>query len=204
MARHAYRLGRRAEAAEETRRRIVEASFALHTERGIVATSMKQIAQRAGVSVGTVYHHFPTYDDAILACGQHVAERVPPPDPGIFEGLASTTERVRRLAAEVFGYYERLPALERVRCDQHLLPVLRRFVEFEEEHRATLVREALRPSGIAEERRVRLVAALLDMAVYHGLVRTGFTTGEAAEEIARVVLASLAAGTGPPPDGVRA
>ena len=58
-----YTLGRRGEAAEETRRRIVEATFALHAEQGVAATTMTQIAERAGVSVGTVYHHFATYDD---------------------------------------------------------------------------------------------------------------------------------------------
>ena len=66
-ARRPYRLGRRAETSEETRQRLVEATFRLHGERGIAETSMKDIAERAGVSVGTVYHHFPSYADAITA-----------------------------------------------------------------------------------------------------------------------------------------
>jgi AcrR family transcriptional regulator len=53
-----YRLGRRAESAEETLRRIVRATYTLHCEQGVAATTMKQIARRADVSVGTVYHHF--------------------------------------------------------------------------------------------------------------------------------------------------
>ena len=59
-----YDLGRRAAAAEQTRRRIVDATVALHAEQGIVATTYKDIAQRADVGVGTVYNHFPTVDDA--------------------------------------------------------------------------------------------------------------------------------------------
>ncbi|HEY0437700.1 MAG TPA: helix-turn-helix domain-containing protein, partial [Phenylobacterium sp.] len=62
-----YRQSKRGDTAEETRRRIVDACFELHREQGMVATTMKQIAERAGVSVGSVYHHFPTYDDAIRA-----------------------------------------------------------------------------------------------------------------------------------------
>jgi len=68
MGRRSYRLKQRAESAEETRRRLVEATFALHGEQGIAATTMKQIAERAGVGVGTVYHHFPTIEDTVAAC----------------------------------------------------------------------------------------------------------------------------------------
>ena len=74
-----YQLGRRAESAEETRRRLVQATFELHSEQGIAATSMKQIADRAGVGVGTVYHHFATLDDTVMACGQMVMATYPPP-----------------------------------------------------------------------------------------------------------------------------
>ena len=47
--RRPYRLKQRAETADETRRRLVQATFALHSEQGIAATTMKQIADRAGV-----------------------------------------------------------------------------------------------------------------------------------------------------------
>ena len=40
MSPRRYRLERRAETAAETRRRLVEATFALHAERGISATTM--------------------------------------------------------------------------------------------------------------------------------------------------------------------
>ena len=62
-----YRQGKRSKTANDTRQRIVQATFDLHNEQGIASTSMKEIAARAGVSVGSVYHHFPTNDDAINA-----------------------------------------------------------------------------------------------------------------------------------------
>ena len=186
-----YRQGRRGEAAEETRRRIVEATFALHGEQGIAATSMKQIASRAGVSIGAVYHHFPTYDDAIRACGAYSDETVPPPSNAIFAGLNTADERVERVASEVFGWFERMPAFEHVRCDQDRLPVLRPFVEGEEQNRVALMRDALQPLSI-EEDQVRTAAALLDIAVYRALSRAGLNTTDAASRIANVILSWLA------------
>jgi AcrR family transcriptional regulator len=189
-ARRSYRLGRRGEAAEETRRRIVEATFALHNEQGVVATSMKQIAERAGVSIGTVYHHFPTYEDAIRACGSHAEQIGRAPDPAALLAIPDRAARVRRLTAEVFGFYERLPGYARVRADQDQVPLVRAFVRAEEENRAAMVRAAVGPD-LPPEDRVQVIAAILDVAVYQALVRAGFTTPGAAAEVAEIILASL-------------
>src|SRR3712207_415308 len=135
MSRRTYVQKKRGEAADATRRRIVEATFALHEEQGVAATTMKQIAERAGVSVGSVYHHFPTYDDAIGACGQLGLERRPPPDSAIFDGATSTGERIARLASALFQHYARMPNLERVRAEQHVSPVLAAFMAEEARHR---------------------------------------------------------------------
>lgn len=50
-----YRSEARAEAAERTRRRILEAGKFLFSRKGIDATTIAQIAERAGVSEPTVY-----------------------------------------------------------------------------------------------------------------------------------------------------
>ena len=50
MSPRRYTLGRRALTAEETRRRIVEATYQLHDEKGIAATSLRDIARRAALS----------------------------------------------------------------------------------------------------------------------------------------------------------
>jgi AcrR family transcriptional regulator len=183
--RRAYRLGRRAEAADETRRRIVEATARLHAERGIADTSMKDIAERAGVSVGTVYHHFPTYPDAIAACGAYTDERVPAPTEAIFEGAESRAERVARLADALFDYYEHVPALASVRRDWHLAETLEQAVEQEAENRLTLAARAI--GARKRDRQTALVAALLDLDVYRALRRQGFSTSRAAARIAALV-----------------
>ena len=192
MSPRRYRLDRRAEAAEQTRRRIVEATWQLHNEQGIHATSMPQIAARAGVSVGTVYHHFPSYEDACSACARHTADTQPLPTVRIFAGLQGLDERVRRLAQEVFGFYRRLPAYERVRSERWGMPPIAAYAEREENNRLALTSEALRPFGIGP-RLTRTCSALLDVAIYGALTRAGMSAGEAAEAVAEFILARLAA-----------
>lgn len=186
-----YRLGRRAETSQETRQRLVEATFQLHAERGIADTSMKDIAARAGVSVGTVYHHFPSYADAIVACGAYTTEHAPAPTGAIFEGAASRRERIERLARALFDYYERVPALESVRRDRHLTRALDEFAREEARSRRRLAAQAAGPGGPAT-----LVAALLDIDVYRSLRREGFGTADAAERVAALLNTALDAAPG--------
>ena len=183
-----YRLGRRAESAEETLRRIVRATYTLHCEQGVAATTMKQIARRADVSVGTVYHHFPTYEDVVRACGRHVHELTRPPTLAIFASLRFLPGRIERLTSELFAYYERSPMFERVRCDQDKVPLLAQSVARQESDLAALVREALQPVG-APRRLVRMTRALTRFAVYRSLTEQGLSTRDAAAEIAEVILA---------------
>jgi AcrR family transcriptional regulator len=184
--RRPYRLGRRAEASGETRRRLVEATFALHSERGIADTSMTDIAERAGVSVGTVYHHFPSYADAIVACGAYTAEHAPLPTEKVLEGAASREARVQRLVEALFDHYERVPALESVRRDRHLSPALDAFAREELRNRRKLAARAVGAGGP-----VALVAALVDIDVYRSLRREGFGTSDAARQVAALVNLSL-------------
>jgi AcrR family transcriptional regulator len=189
--RRGYRLGRRAETTGETRRRLVEATFELHAERGIAETSMTDIAERAGVSVGTVYHHFPRYADAIAACGAYTVEHAPAPTAAVFEGAASRGERLERLAGALFDYYERVPALESVRRDRQLTRELDEFAREEARNRRKLAAQAAGPGGPAA-----LVAALVDIDVYRSLRREGFGTAEAAARIASLLNHMLDAAPG--------
>jgi len=189
MKRRRYRLGRRAEAAEETRRRIVEATFALHGEQGIAETSMKQIAARAEVSIGSVYHHFPTYEDAVSACAAHARATFPMPAPEEVSGRTLEI-RVNRLTRAVFAYYCDLPVIERVRCDARALPPLADYLNELRKRLYALSAVALGPD-LESPSRVRTVASLLDFAVHASLARDGLTTDEAADEIATVILGWL-------------
>lgn len=182
-----YRQTKRGEAAEETRRRIVQATFDLHAEQGIAATTMKQIAERAGVSVGTVYHHFPTLDDAIGACGAFALSHSPFPTDAIFEGAATRAECVRRLAQAAFATFAGVKAFGSVLADQDKLPVLRGFVAEEQAVRRALAALAVGREGPESE----TLAALVDFGVYDAFRRLGLAPEVAADRAAEVANAWL-------------
>jgi AcrR family transcriptional regulator len=50
-----------------TRERIVHTAYELFTHRGIRAVGMDEVIARAGVAKATLYRHFPTKDDLVLA-----------------------------------------------------------------------------------------------------------------------------------------
>jgi AcrR family transcriptional regulator len=49
----------REEKSERSRRAVLDASLRLFAQQGYRATTMREIADAAGVSTGNVYHHFP-------------------------------------------------------------------------------------------------------------------------------------------------
>src|ERR687889_410874 len=101
-------MDKRRAAVEETRQRILEATLTLHSEKGIFGTSWQDIAERADVSVGTVYKHFPSLDELVPACGEQIYAITRPPSledaPEIFAEANSLDERLQRLIDELFGF----------------------------------------------------------------------------------------------------
>jgi AcrR family transcriptional regulator len=62
---------------EERRRVIVEAAMALFSQKGFRGTTTKEIAEAAGCSEATIFHHFATKDElysAILEAKSRIAE----------------------------------------------------------------------------------------------------------------------------------
>jgi AcrR family transcriptional regulator len=100
-----YELKQRAQRQADTRRRILEATVALHAERGLVATQVTDIAQRAGVDRVTVYRHFPDPASLFKACAAHYYQAHPPPDPTAWAAIADPEARLRHGLGEVYGYW---------------------------------------------------------------------------------------------------
>lgn len=61
-----YRLLKRAQSAEQTRRRIIEAAREVLTEPGAGAASLEEVAKRAGVTRATVYAKFANKRELLL------------------------------------------------------------------------------------------------------------------------------------------
>ncbi|MEZ5831861.1 MAG: helix-turn-helix domain-containing protein [Dongiaceae bacterium] len=189
MKRRPYELKRRAESADETRRRLVQATFALHSEQGIAATTMKQIAERAGVGVGTVYHHFSTLDETVMACGQMVMATYPPPTEAVLAGAVTMKDRLFRLARAIFTHLDQI-VFDRVREDLERIPAMSHVVKQEAQNRIELMRTALAPFAIDRDL-IRVSAALLDIGVYRSLQRAGLSLDQAADAIADLIQARL-------------
>jgi TetR/AcrR family transcriptional repressor of bet genes len=62
--------------AEERRRTLAEAVFAVIEERGLEAVSLRDVAAQAGVSMGQVQHWFRTKDAMLLFALGHMRDRV--------------------------------------------------------------------------------------------------------------------------------
>jgi len=56
-----------AEAGHSARERILDASYELFSRRGIGAVGVNEVIERAGVATATLYRHFPTKDQLVLA-----------------------------------------------------------------------------------------------------------------------------------------
>jgi AcrR family transcriptional regulator len=102
-----YELKKRAEKQEETRKRIVDALVELHGEVGPANTTIKAVAERAGVQRLTVYRHFPDEQSMFQACSAQFEEQNPAPDPVPWLEIGDPVERLRQALTELYAYYER-------------------------------------------------------------------------------------------------
>jgi AcrR family transcriptional regulator len=106
-----YRMRRRAESQQETRRRITESAVALHGSIGPSQTSLSAVAAHAGVRRSTLYRHFA--DEAALfdACSVHWAAANPLPDLGTWAAVVDVDERLSRALGELYSFYAKNEAM---------------------------------------------------------------------------------------------
>src|SRR5438128_11217741 len=196
MSPRKYDMSKRSAAAEETRRRIVDATRELHNEQGIDATSWDDIARRAGVGVGTVYRHFPTLDELVPACGQValgvIAMPEPNATPALFQGADDASERMRRLVAEVFAMYERGAAdLQTALRDVDVHPMVRQAASDLDAALAALVAAALEPLD-ADDADRRVARAMIDLGTWRALRDQGLGADEAVAAVAEMLARRMA------------
>ena len=161
-----YTLKRRAEQQEETRRRIVEAIVELHRTIGPAQTTIKAIAEKAGVERLTVYRHFP--DDVALfkACAEHWSAGHPPPDLAAWVEIIDPAERLRHALTEVYAYYAETEAmLSNVLRDADLLPVLENQIAGYQQF-LTIAQSILAQGWDAGDQREPLISAALGLALH--------------------------------------
>ncbi len=93
-------------ATAPTRERLMDAAFELIREGGYAGASVGAIAERAGLSAGALYRHFPSKVDLVCALFQRVADQQ--------LGL------MRHAGDEAGGWLDRLDAVLRTYAQQSL------------------------------------------------------------------------------------
>jgi AcrR family transcriptional regulator len=148
----------RAEQARQTRRRIVAAAREAFVEHGFDGTTMPMVAQRAGVSVETIYKNFRSkgglarvvVDTAIAGDDEPIAMPDRPAAKAIGDA-SSGKGMLQRYAHHAREIYDRLGPLVSVllvaRAGGPQLHELRRESDAQRLHAATLLTTSLRKAG---------------------------------------------------------
>jgi AcrR family transcriptional regulator len=100
-----YEKRRRAESEAATKRRITEAAVDLHGTIGPKRTTIKALAEAAGVQRATVYRHFPDLESLFDACSAHWFSLNPAPDAAAWAEISNPDERLRRGLADLYDWY---------------------------------------------------------------------------------------------------
>jgi AcrR family transcriptional regulator len=186
-----YRSELRAEQAEETRRRILDAALRVMTT-GVARLSVPAVAREAGVSVPTVYRHFGTKAELLGEMYPHAARRAGldgVPDP-------ATVGDVRGAVRAVI---ERLDALDDVARAAYASPIADEVRHATMPTRFKRIRrlgESIEPplSGAVLDRITRLLVVLISQST----LRTwrdhlGVSSDQAAEDVDWILRAAIAA-----------
>ena len=118
---------------ERTRQAIEDAAYELFLEQGYSATSMRQIANQAGIALGGIYNHFKGKDDIFEAIivDKHPYRKLL---PAILEAEGSTVDEFVHSAMRII--------MDELGDDPHYVNLmLIEIVEFKGKHGATLLKE---------------------------------------------------------------
>jgi AcrR family transcriptional regulator len=175
-----YRSQARSEAAERTRRRVLDAGRFLFSRKGIDGTTIAQVAERAGVSVPTVYSLVRS-KSGLLQALMHEAlfgERFQQAQQAL-EGVADPVARIGLTARVARAIYEgetaELSVLIKasafsteLRKSQQSFESLRR--KMQHERVEALYRSGRARPGLSQEDAATLLWMYTSREVYHKLV----------------------------------
>jgi AcrR family transcriptional regulator len=187
-----YRMKRRAELEELTRRRITESAVALHGTVGPARTSISALAEHAGVRRSTVYRHFPDEASLFAACSAHWVAENPVPDIGAWAAIEDPDARLRAALDALYPYYRRTAAMmENLIRDEPVSEIVREnfagYRQYLAAARDALVR-GRRSRGRARAREGAAIGHALAFATWRSLaIDEGLDDGQAAALMVRLV-----------------
>lgn len=184
-----YEMKARAEAQEATRAKIAAAAAALHEEQGIAATTIAEIARRAGVQRLTVYNHFPDLDTLLPACTAHWMAAHPLPDLDAVFAIEDAEERVRAALTALYAWYRDGATMQRrVLGERSSVPELETWLACSRDVTMAELAAGL-AAGLPGPHTPALVALATDFWTWDRLQREGLADDEAA-----ALMAGVAAG----------
>jgi AcrR family transcriptional regulator len=202
-----YQSQARTEAAERTRRRVLDAGRFLFSRRGIDATTIAQIAERAGVSVPTVYSVVKSKAGLINALvadalfGDRAKEAL-----RRLEGVADPVERIALSAHVARAVYESESAelnnlmkasafSPELRKSQQSFEVLRR--EMQQERIDALFKSGRARKGLTRDEAATILWLYTAREQYHKLVHeSGWTPDRYQAWLEQTLVESLTDGRG--------
>jgi AcrR family transcriptional regulator len=177
-----YDSSRRKQAAERTRRDILQAALKLHWE-GI--TEFEPLAHEAGCSVATVRKHFPTREALFRNCTRVFAETLTLPDLAELGGIADAEQRIAASVAELCRIHEAMFGYAWLSAQQRKDSPTLDAQMAAYEGMADAVAAMVTPPGSA---RAALIRGLLDFLTYRALRQSGRLSGqEAAAELTATI-----------------
>jgi AcrR family transcriptional regulator len=190
-----YALKARAEKQAETRRRIVEATSALHEEVGPVRTTVAEIARRAGVQRLTVYNNFPDEKELFAACGAHWLAENPLPDPTAAFAVKKPAERLLAVLGPLYSWYRKTArANENLHRDRLVLPALDAVMKIRMDQQfdnlVSVLTAGFTPIAHSTKGLPAAVALALDFWTWRRLTGEGMSDDEAASLMVSAVNAA--------------
>jgi len=92
--------------SDATRGRILEAALQLFRDRGFGATTMREIAERAGVATGAAYYYFDSKDAIVLAFYDQAQQDMTARLEELLAGSRNLAERLRGILQVKLDYFE--------------------------------------------------------------------------------------------------
>ncbi len=189
----AYRSQLRAQQAEETRARILDATVRVMAD-GLAYVSIPAVAREAGVSVPTIYRHFATKRDLLTAIYPHIVRRA-----GLDEVVAPRSiDELRDGVRAIFDRLESVDDLARVAMASPAAEEARRISMPDRLALGRQLADSIVPK-LAEGDRDRIARLLVILTTSSALRvwrdHLGSSVDEAADDVDWVVRAAIAAAT---------
>jgi TetR/AcrR family transcriptional regulator, cholesterol catabolism regulator len=191
-----YESSVRAERAGENRGRLVSAAQGLFLRQGWTVTTMTQVAAEAGLARPTVYLHFKTKLELLIACIDASLSDIPVRDRADYQAMGEGTmpERAATAARWLRRAYERSAAIQQVLDDAAVTtpdagPVQTRMEQRRHDEFANacrLVLGGLPPGALVDE-----VWALGSRAMWFKLAERGWSPDDWEAWFVRVVLDAI-------------